>query len=334
MMERILGFGIKPGIRQAAGKSLGLLATALLLGLSALGPLACRAEPQPEPGPVATIPAPPAVIGNESPYRFTAIGDWGTGNAFQKDVARQMADLYRREPFDAVLMLGDNIYEDGDINKYGKAYFTDMYAPLIQGGVQFIVALGNHDRRGGFQDDQVRFFKMPGYYYQVQKPGIDFFVLDTNTFSGDEIQRKWLEKALADSKASWQVVLGHHPIYSSGEHGVNPVLQKTLEPILVRGGADFYLAGHDHDYERLTPIRGVQHIVSGGGGAWLRGFPKVLPQSLVRREAHHFLSFESDASGLKMQVYDKTGDVIDKAAWPLAQTLPRPAARRASGSVR
>lgn len=328
MTGRILGFGIKPGIRQAVGKGLALLAVGLVLALSP-GMSACHAAPKP-----AAAPSASPVIGNNHPYRFIAIGDWGTGNQFQKDVARQMAALYRHEPFDAVLMLGDNIYENGDIKKHGKAYFTDMYAPLIQGGAQFIVALGNHDRRGGFQDDQVRFFKMPGYYYVVHKPDIDFFVLDTNTFSKDDLQRKWLEKALADSKASWKIVLGHHPIYSSGEHGVNPLLLKTLEPILVQGGADFYLAGHDHDYERLAPIQGVQYIVSGGGGAWLRGFDRILPQSCVRREVHHFLSFELDASGITMQVHDKNGTIIDQATWSSAQALPRQSARRSAGSAR
>ena len=263
------------------------------------------------------------------PYRFIAFGDWGTGNPFQKAVAAQSISLYQKQPFDSVLLLGDNIYEFGDVKKYGKAYFTDMYAPLLKGGVQFIVALGNHDRRGGFQDDQVRFFGMPGYYYRVQKPDIDFFILDTNTFGNDEIQQKWLKKSLSESKAHWQIVMAHHPIYSSGEHGCNALLRKKLEPILIQNGADLYLAGHDHDYERFAPIQGIQYIVSGGGGAYLRDFSQIVPQSRVRLKTHHFLSFESDTSGLKMKVYDSTGAVVDQASWPLPKTLIRPVPGRA-----
>src|SRR5688572_14891019 len=73
-------------------------------------------------------------------YRFIAIGDWGAGTPFQKDVAGQINNLYQKKRFETVLMLGDNIYEDGNIQKFGKAYFTDMYTPVIQGGARFIVA--------------------------------------------------------------------------------------------------------------------------------------------------------------------------------------------------
>ncbi|MCE3234479.1 MAG: metallophosphoesterase [Vampirovibrio sp.] len=251
-------------------------------------------------------------------YRFIAFGDWGAGTPFQKDIAAQVTKLYDRDPYDAVLMLGDNIYPTGDIKKFGKVYFTEMYPVLIQNGVNFIVALGNHDRHDSHELDQLAFFRMPGFYYQVSKPHVDFFVLETNLFAKDQVQQKWLEKALKDSKADWKIVMGHHPIYSSGEHGMNAGLKKTLEPILVKYKADMYLAGHDHEYERFKPIQGVQHIVSGGGGAYLRNFNKPLPASMVRLKAHHFLNFNLTEAALKMQVIDKTGKTIDHAVWTKA----------------
>ena len=253
------------------------------------------------------------------PYRFIAFGDWGSGTQFQKDTAQQMALQYTKAPFDAALTLGDNIYEVGNVTKLGKAYFTDMYAPLLQHQVHFIVALGNHDVVMGHGDSQVAFFKMPGYYYVTHKPNLDLFAINSNTFAKDAVQQQWLKKALAASHAPWKIVFGHHPIYSSGEHGSNPEMRKTLEPILVQNHVDLYLAGHDHDYERFKPIEGVQHIVSGGGGAYLRGFDKILPTSLVRVKANHFLSFELEPGSLRMTVIDKTGQVIDQAEWHKAQ---------------
>ncbi len=256
-----------------------------------------------------------ATVVSGGTYRFIAFGDWGAGTPFQRDVAAQVNSLYEKTPFDAALLLGDNIYPVGDIKKFGKVYFTDMYAPLIRGGVNFIVALGNHDEHEGHEKDQLAFFRMPGYYYVVSKPKIDFFVLDTNTFAKDQVQQKWLSKALAQSRAEWKIVLAHHPLYSSGEHGQNIPLQKVLEPILVKNHVDLYLAGHDHDYERFAPIQGVQHVVSGGGGAYLRRFEKPLPGSLVRVQANHFLKFELKNGDLKMWAVDKTGKVIDQAEW-------------------
>ncbi|WP_303674943.1 metallophosphoesterase [Vampirovibrio chlorellavorus] len=249
-------------------------------------------------------------------YRFVAMGDWGAGTPFQKDVAAQLAKRYKEAPYQAVLLLGDNIYPDGNVTKHGKAYFTDTYAPLIEQSVQFIVALGNHDVLAGHQDDQLRFFHMPGYYYSVHKPLVDIFVIDSNRFAKDEVQQRWLAKALHASRTPWKVVMGHHPIYSSGDHGLNSGLRKTLEPILVKEKADLYLAGHDHEYERFQPIQGVVHLVSGGGGAYLRNFEKPLPGSLVRVKAHHFLDFEARANQLTLTVISKTGEIIDQALWP------------------
>lgn len=275
----------------------------------------------PKSTPVKPIPF--AQITAKPCNRFVAFGDWGAGTSFQKAVAEQLAILNQKAPFDTVLMLGDNIYEIGNVNKLGKAYFTDTYTPLIESGVEFIVALGNHDMVGGFQDDQVRFFKMPGYYYNACRGPFEFFVINSNTFANDEVQQKWLDKALEDSKADWKIVLGHHPVYSSGEHGNNPGLKKTLEPLLIKHQVPFYLAGHDHDYERFSPVNGIQYIVSGGGGAYLRDFPKVTQHSLVRQKAHHFLSFTLDKNTLKMQVIDKTGQVIDAAQWTKPEALPK-----------
>lgn len=274
-------------------------------------------------------PIPFAQITAKPCNRFVAFGDWGAGTSFQKAVAEQLAILNQKAPFDTVLMLGDNIYEIGNVNKLGKAYFTDTYTSLIESGVKFIVALGNHDMVGGFQDDQVRFFKMPGYYYNTCRGPFEFFVINSNTFAKDDIQQKWLDKALEDSKADWKIVLGHHPVYSSGEHGNNPGLKKTLEPLLIKHHVPFYLAGHDHDYERFSPVNGIQYIVSGGGGAYLRDFPKVTQHSLVRQKAHHFLSFTLDKNTLKMQVIDKTGQVIDAAQWTKPEALPK--AKRETG---
>lgn len=258
----------------------------------------------------------------KEPYKFVAFGDWGAGTPFQRDVAAQLALELDKDPYDAVLLLGDNIYPDGNIRKFGKSYFTDMYGALIRQRVDFIVAIGNHDIAGGHQADQLDFFKMPGYYYSVKKPGIEFFVIDTNSFARDQVQQRWLKQALAASVSNWKAVIGHHPIYSSGEHGSNRGLKMTLEPVLISEHADLYLAGHDHNYERFKPIQGVSHIVSGGGGAYLRDFEKPLPGSILRLKAHHFLDFELKGKQLKMRVIGKTGKVIDQTQWSKPSISP------------
>jgi hypothetical protein len=249
------------------------------------------------------------------PVRFLAFGDWGEGTFFQRALAQQMVALYRQKPFQDIISLGDNIYEEGDIKQYGHDYFEAPYAQLWKAGVHFYPAIGNHDIKQGHMQDQIAYFKMPGEYYTVSEGPVTFFIINTTRFVRNPEQIAWLEKSLKGSKATWKIVAGHHPLYSSGRHGETTGLKKILEPMMIKYGVDAYLCGHDHDYERFKPVHGVHYIVSGGGGAFLTGFRKLQPYSLVHFKAHHFLFFEVDGNDLWMKAISRYGDVIDCAHW-------------------
>lgn len=263
------------------------------------------------------------------PFRFVAFGDWGSGMPFQKKLAQQLAQTYQQTPFAEVFLLGDNIYETGDVQHLAKGFFEEPYAPLLKAGVHFRAALGNHDIRNNHMRAQIDYFKMPSDYYRLSYGPADFFVLNTNSFYRNKRQQDWLAKNLQESHAVWKIVLGHHPLYSSGTHGQTESLAWVLEPLLIRYHADFYLAGHDHDYERFQPIHGVQYIVSGGGGAFLTEFRKKPDShSLVRFRTHHFLLFEMQDRQLRLKVINRFGDLIDCAYWkkpllPVKMPLPK-----------
>jgi hypothetical protein len=76
--------------------------------------------------------------------KFAVIGDSGTGEKPQYDVARQMSKYRAVFPFDFVIMLGDNLYDGADVADYKKK-FEDPYKPLLDSGVQFFASLGNQD---------------------------------------------------------------------------------------------------------------------------------------------------------------------------------------------
>ncbi|MEM0950652.1 MAG: metallophosphoesterase [Cyanobacteria bacterium P01_H01_bin.74] len=254
---------------------------------------------------------------------FIALGDWGAGTPFQKQVAAQLATFHQAKPYASVFMLGDNIYPAGDVIKRGEQYFETMYAPLIEKKVNFIVALGNHDVIEGHGQEQIEYFKMPNNYYLKKLNTADCFIIDSNTFAEDEKQQQWLAKALHDAYLEtpnrWRFVMGHHPIYSSGAHRNDSdmkQLKQKLEPLLINGHVDFYLAGHEHDYERFSAIDSVVHVVSGGGGAYLRDLKTpYLPHSLVQKKAHHFLSFQVSTDTVQYKVIDSAGGVIDEESW-------------------
>ena len=107
---------------------------------------------------------------------FAVIGDNGTGDKPQFEVGEQMAMARATFPFELVLMLGDNMYGRQQPQDFVDK-FERPYAALLQAGVPFFAALGNHD------DQSNRFFpafNMGGErYYTFARKNVRFFVFDT-----------------------------------------------------------------------------------------------------------------------------------------------------------
>jgi len=116
-------------------------------------------------------------------------------------------------------------------------------------------------------------------------------VLNSNLeYLDPAVQRAWLVQDLLRSPRRCTLAYFHHPRFSSGEHG-DQLQMQGIWTILYALGADVVVAGHDHDYERFAPQdylgradprRGVRQFVVGTGGASLRGFSTVRPNSEVR----------------------------------------------------
>jgi hypothetical protein len=204
----------------------------------------------------------------EGSLRFAIIGDTGTGDSHQRDVARQLTASRAQFPFQFVLMMGDNMYGADNPSDFVKK-FEEPYKPLLDAGVKFYAALGNHD------DPSQRFYKpfnMNGEKYYTFKPkaGVRIFALDSNYM--DQKQLDWLEKELTASGSDWKICFFHHPLYSSGEtHGSNDVLREQLEPRFVKHGVNVVFTGHEHFYERIKPQKGVAYFIAGNSAKLRRG---------------------------------------------------------------
>ena len=245
--------------------------------------------------------------------RFLAVADTGSGDANQRAVGQQMALAHKRRPVDLVVLGGDNIYPSGDLSMV-ESTFQRPYAELLRAGVPFHAVLGNHDIRTANGLPQVAYkpFGMKGRYYNLRRGPVEFFMLDTNGNADWQRQISWLRAVLAQSRAPWKVVVGHHPIYSSGFYGNDPHLAAKLTALMRRHGVQLYINGHEHNYERSKPIQGITYLVVGGGGASLR---PVLATNQSARAASVFSFAEITASPveLKLWAWDKNGQPIDQA---------------------
>ena len=250
--------------------------------------------------------------------KLAVIGDSGRGDKFQNEVAEQLVAWRARFPFDLVLMMGDNIYDRHTAEDYA-AKFERPYKTLLDAGVTFQAAIGNHDDAA-----QVRYknFNMGGArYYSFRRSdqplgrlaggGVRFYVLDSRTL--DPEQLAWLEKGLAQTGSRWKIVYFHHPIYTSGRYQAGARnLRGSLEPILVAGDVDVVLSGHEHFYERIHPQHGIVYFVSGAAGSLRRN--DIRPTPLTARgfdDDYSFMLMEISGDELYFQAISRTGDTVD-----------------------
>jgi hypothetical protein len=251
--------------------------------------------------------------------RFAVMGDTGTGDREQYEVAQRLAAVHRAFPFGFVIMLGDNII-GSDTPTDMRAKFETPYKPLLDAGVVFHAALGNHD------NPNQRFYKLFNMggerYYTFEAPGggaakpteggVSFFALDTDYL--DKPQLDWLEKELSSSTAAWKVLFFHHPLYSSGNtHGSALESRAILEPLFVKHGVSVVFSGHDHIYERIKPQKGgIVYWVSGAGGRLRKGDLRATDMTAKGFDSdNHFMIVEIAGDDLYFQAISRTGETID-----------------------
>ena len=240
---------------------------------------------------------------------FLGVGDWGReGRNHQREVAEQMAHAAQRVGARFVISVGDNFYDNGVVSVDDPAWQTSyeqIYdAPSLQ--VPWRVALGNHDYIGNVQaqldySSKSHRWRLPARWYDFTERAPDgavvqFFVIDTSPMIDkyyEDGARKvkvadqrvnipaqiaWLDRALAQSRADWKIVIGHHPVYtgkadgadaataeSEHRHGGNPELIAAIDPLIQRHGVALYLNGHDHDLQHV--VHGDAHYICTGAGS-------------------------------------------------------------------
>ena len=242
--------------------------------------------------------------------KFAVIGDSGTGGGRQYQLAAQLAAAHKAYPFSFVLMLGDNIYGRETAKDFYKK-FELPYKAVLDAGVPFYAALGNHDD----PVVQVNYkpFNMDGKrYYSFRKGDVECFAIDSTYMSTEQV--RWVEKALSESKAPWKIAYMHHPTYSSGKrHGSEVGLRAFIEPLFIKYGVSVVLAGHEHFYERLKAQNGIAYFTSGAAGKLRAGNIRRGPYFEAGFDTDlSFMLFEQIGDDLHFQVISRLTTTVDK----------------------
>jgi len=260
----------------------------------------------------AAPPAPPAV-------RFAAIGDYGFDNADEAAVAKLIA---KWNP-DFVITTGDNSYDDvssggidANVGKYFHAFIGNYRGSYGAGSAtnRFWPAAGDHDWLSSDLGPYLDYFTLPGNerYYDVDLGLVHLYAVDSDShepdgWQSDGKQGKWLQQRLAASRACFDIVYFHHSPYSSGTHGSITYMRWPFAAL----GADAVMSGHDHQYERLQ-VDGIPYFVTGAGGAGLRPFTTILPESKARYvDKHGAMLVTADSRGITYEFWTVDGERVD-----------------------
>lgn len=281
----------------------------VLLVLAAATALAAGVASQ-APKPAASMSAvtetrPP--VGKDS-VKFLVLGDTGTGDRAQYDVAAQAWKSHQVFPYEFAIMLGDNIYGSERPQDFSKK-FEMPYKPMLDANIPFYASLGNHD------DPNQRYYKPFGMngqrFYSYQKNDVRFFALDSNYMDKD--QQAWLDKELSASNAKWKIAYFHHPLYSSGgAHGSEVDLRTIVEPMFIKYGVNAVFAGHEHFYERIKPQKSIAYFTAGGSAKLREGDIRNGPLTAKGFDTEQsYMLVEIDGDVMRFQTISRHGKVVD-----------------------
>ncbi|WP_199555789.1 purple acid phosphatase family protein [Sandaracinobacteroides hominis] len=113
-----------------------------------------------------------------------------------------------------------------------------------------------------------------GTSYFLDWQGVRFIVLDgTSALDLGTLkpQTGWLDATLAASKARWNIVMVHQPIFTCARPNDTAVLKAAWKPIFEKRNVDLVLQGHDHCYSRLTAEQGREASAKARAGGALQG---------------------------------------------------------------
>jgi predicted phosphodiesterase len=265
--------------------------------------------------PTAAAPAPDIRIPMlANSLRFAVIGDSGTGERAQYEVAQKMETYRQATKFDFVIMLGDNIY-GGHSPRDFQRKFEEPYKPLLDAGVKFYASLGNHDDPN---DERLyKPFNMGGQrYYAFRKDKVAFFALDSNYM--DPNQLTWLDQNLKNSAGDWKICFFHHPLYNDGKHhGSDTDLRTQLLPIFQQYGVNVVFSGHEHVYERIKPEHSIYFFVLGNSGKLMTNDFRSSGERLKGFDTEQsVMVVEIAGDTLYLQTISRSGQTIDSGQLP------------------
>jgi hypothetical protein len=293
----------------------------LLLVIAALAGGGCRCDGHPPAArteravvaPPVPVPPPEAVPPGQT-FLIAAAGDIAGRLNRHNETADLLLALHKRQPFSALLALGDLQYPAGEYHDFLAYYDRSWGVPALKSITRPVP--GNHEYAEGRSDAD-------GYFDYFDGPGADmgvagergkgYYSFDLGDWhlialnSNDGCMRvpcgagspmhTWLVADLAATKKTCVLAYWHHPRFQLGAFHRDTPRVGALWDALYDARAELVLAGHEHDFQQLAPLdksgalepgRGIRSFVVGTGGAtaYLEVDPRLHPGALEQTMAN------------------------------------------------
>ena len=207
----------------------------------------------------------------------------GAGDIADSTTGKQAATnaLLQANPLATVFAAGDQAYDSGTVAQY-QSFYDPTWG---QQKARTQPVPGNHEYLSGavgywqYFSPTVSVMGDSGKFYYSYELGT-WHIIALNgeiSTSAGSAQELWLKANLAASPKTCTLAYIHRPRFSAGHHGSNGFMQQLWKD-LYNAGAELWVAGHNHDYERFAPqnadslgvadpVRGIREFVVGTGGA-------------------------------------------------------------------
>lgn len=255
--------------------------------------------------------------------------------------------MYRRSPELAFTVLGGDIVNSG-ISLEQFDLFREN-AETIFASVPLFSTVGNHESNfiGGKPELFLDLFAFPqngpegfvGEFYSFDVANCHILVLNSWIFSGEQDLTEddytrvndWIRADLASSRADWQIVVTHVPVYAVHSDTTATAVKANWAPIFERYGVDLVFEGHQHVYSRSYPMyegkidyeNGITYIMGVSGSKFYGSADETLADHTVYNTANYQL-VQIDGNALTVRTLDLDGNELDYVSIPQRDYTPLP----------
>ena len=200
-----------------------------------------------------------------------------------------MEFLYTKYNYKFILGLGNNILPEGVKSVKDTKFTNNFEKPYknILEKVKFYNILGNCDylnRKSIMSEINYgsinKQWVLPHHFYCFKKMvnyiPIEFIMIDSNLekMKNKKTQEVWAINTLLDSRSRWNILVSHHPWYSSTDYICNNELDDLFKKLNNTKKVDLIISGHENNQQHIY-IPNKPNIIISGVGSQNKQYPII-----------------------------------------------------------